>query len=216
MNRFEYWILESAIEIRWPLSDLARDDHCLAMNRKTDHGMNFDQLFAVLRTLFDNGFLAGQEVPARNMEDRHEEELPDIEGFVPNDNELLDALRGVRRIDFQLTKKGGAVWESVSKPNWDQFVNFVDIGKLISRCRDTLEEYTAMIRDWPSAQHINHQIENIQPCQVTYWKSFPEGYLLTFAPPEYESRMPPDEEERQKYHAWFIRVREGWYSNPFE
>lgn len=216
MNRFEYWILESAIEIRWPLSDLARDDHCLAMNRKTDHGMNFDQLFAVLRTLFDSGYLAGWKVPARNMEDRYEEELPNIEVFVPNDNELLDALRGVRRIDFELTEKGGAVWESVSRPNWDHFVADVDMGKLISRCRDTLEEYTAMMRDWPSAKNIYYHIEKIQPCQVTYWKSFPEGYLLTFNPPESEITLTPDLRENQAYHAWFKRVRSGWYTNPFE
>ena len=212
MDQSEYWILESAIEIKWPLSDLARSDHQKAMNRKTDHGMDYAQLFAVLRMLFEKGYLIGLGVLTQEMG----QEDPDIEFFVPNEIEMSDALRGARRIDFCLTEKGGAAWEAASRPNWDYFVNYYDMGKLISRCRDTLEEYTAMIREWPSAKDISHRIENVQPCQVTYWKEFPNGYSLTFVPPESEAMLSPDKRENPEYHAWFNRVRSGWYTNPFE
>lgn len=215
MNASEYWILEAAVEAWWPLWIVAHWDHSATMNRK-NHGMSFEQLFTVFRGLFDLSYLIGERWLTGEIQNEDTNEPSDTEFFVPNDDELLVGLRGVKRIDYRLTVNGGAAWEAASKPNWNQYVASLGTGKYASRNRDILEEYARMTRGWPSAEHVDYRIEEQRPFQATYWKTFSVGYLLEFIPPENETRFDPDRGEDSQWREWFTRVRSGWYTNPFE
>ncbi len=114
-TRGEYWLLETAVESRFPVSVLTANNLEEILN-KTGHGLTRDALIETLHRLIVSGLISIE----------HE-----VDGVISTHQHIERALNEPRRISrvgerkrtrYGLTQEGGAQWEAFAAPNWEQYI----------------------------------------------------------------------------------------------
>ena len=129
-------------------------------------------------------------------------------------------------------QKGGGVWETLSRPNWDLFdwdsygLDPND-GEITSTSRKLTEEFLRVRHQQSFSEDLlvpeSVKWEILTPWQATYWKELPEGHRVSFLyerNPEWEKNIDsfsPDPEfiKQDRQHSEFRRRRMQWYQ-PYE
>jgi hypothetical protein len=237
ITKNEYWILDVVREIDWySISQLASRHPDLSLDRDP-HGMSRDELKETLRALFEQGYLIATRsiripIPGSiDPETGEEDWVGGSEDFVPNADDIRDALRG-KFNHVRLTAQGGAVWEAVARPDWSKYSTWeyggpadndaqgVDVEEICAANRDLLEKYIARLPAWTEGLGVEYKLETLNPWQATYWKTLPIGYRVRVVIPRsntaaYLSRQRED----PVYQSWnneYVRLWNEWYTNPFK
>ena len=208
----EFWLLDSVLEMRHPLSMLTSEQVESWFGRPA-HGMTRDELLGLLGELFARGDLCA------STDERGD--------FVPAEAELAAALDGGADADYGLTEAGGARWEALARPDWNRFMDEVygddSAGAITGRalggqyageitCADRvhLDQYLQGVVYNGFLPHPETvQVETLTPWQALYWKVLPVGERVTFQC----LRVKPVAEE--EVPAWF-REMKIWYKRPDE
>jgi hypothetical protein len=182
MTSSEYWLLDSVVEQRHPLSLLAMENVDAILDRPS-HGMERGALIEQLAQLFGAGVLIATN------ETRGE--------FAPMPDEIAAVFEGALDADYGLTAKGGQLWEEVSSPDWNRFVdgvfgesneagefegtNHERVGEFV--CAD-LENLLRFIESLPFKGIAPHppslKWDELRPWQALYWKQLPSGHRARF------------------------------------
>lgn len=180
-SRGEYWILESMVDIRYPLRHLALSANEIEeIFNKPSHGMGPDDLKDTLESLFQQGlikvFLSEVEIGTRLSR-----------------AQIVAALGETQRKTWcGLTDQGGAQWEAFAMPDWAAYVHFGserelapgspwEVGTVVSATRDVVEQYLDAL------PHLGYtiQMSSLQwsptgPWYPTYWKCLAVGHQARF------------------------------------
>jgi hypothetical protein len=179
VTQAEYWLLDLVVRLPHPIRILTAENLCEAVNKPTSHGLDRASLLEILLELFGQGDLVATR---------------DAGSFVPLRAEIEYALlqREDRRhrIYFELTPRGGARWESVSKPRWTSFVD-VELGHgsgsndgfVTASSRELVESYLELYRHPASGDQLvvgNERWTTVAPWHATYWKDLSSGCRADF------------------------------------
>jgi len=198
LQKAEYWILESVVEAGRMLPTLRPDAVEEAFNRK-GHGLSDVQLLETLYGLFLQGYLSAEH--------SYRSQNPSREKFVPSHDQLQSILEEWQQVWYDLTPKGGAVWERLSRPNWQRFIH--------SSTHATEPQCTVYCANRQRIEDFlgrNDVVENVlqetvwwerkEPWKVTNWKTLAYGYEVYF---EYRDSDDP---------LW-IEPPMYWYTKPW-
>lgn len=209
ISKSEYWILDSVLNRRYPLSLLLSPNAGLHFN-KPDHDLSRADLLQVLQKLFKQGSIAGGIQPYSSWRNA---------AVTPNPQQIEAGLDGDMQFDFGLTPKGGELWEQVSNPSWKHFINqSYDGAERLGRltCNDglklaevlTMQPYFGYVpMEW------SEEWEKLEPWSATYWKDLPVGYSVQFRYELIDTNY-MDYKTRDRIRQW-SRSHDHWYSNPF-
>lgn len=216
LTRAEYWLLETAVEGGIPLQFLDPDGYSAKftiehMFNKPGHGLDRLQLLDCLDGLFAAGLVEGEFSRAGAA-------------VVPSKDVIRQAIveklpHTVPRLCYQLTPRGGKVWEAFAAPRWDRYLS--EESDPDSRtgwitCQDRfhlrrhLDERQFVILD-RIITHDTIQIEEIGPWEATYWKRLPHGYRARFQWTEAAEQFMPKTPLEQLVFGGFCEDRDGWY-----
>lgn len=219
MNKSEYWFLDAAIRLKIPFHWLSADNVDEILNRP-HHNLSRSELPVVLERMFERGDLF---LEYRN----HSEQRSRTRAPSRSEIEAALYMSHTERIDqaeqvfYGVTALGGALWETLSHPQWDDF--FLEgygidpyEGEMSASTRSLIEERLALI---PYDSFIKAIVPEsvrwsvLQPWEATYWKQLPIGYRIEFtylplSEAETLARStPPDHVQ-----AWYQRVSR-WYTS---
>jgi hypothetical protein len=125
-----YWLLDSVVEFELPLDLLVSSVLEETLNRR-GHGLPYEALIVALHELFEDGDLFAQHMSNFLSRTRAIKEpttgkpiprKPIGEQFSPTRLEIEVGLRGEIPINYGLTLQGGAKWEEISQPRWEQYL----------------------------------------------------------------------------------------------
>ena len=152
-------------------------------------------------------------------------EMPE-ERYAHRDRRADPQAAMIPRVQFALTESGGALWENLAKPDWDQFYGELtdyESGEMFSPDLTLL-----MARMGWSSELLGDRTIDIQSIEfeehsdypVLYWKKLPHVYRATFKCYRSEPRWPrrPNFEFRPA-PAWFEswrRTTYRFYTQPWE
>jgi hypothetical protein len=209
MDKTEYWLLDSAVELRHPLKSLASEDVELSHNRRS-HGLGVAALTDLLHRLFEDGWLLAERRGGP----------PPLGAFVPTRPEIEAALAGEQCIYYGLSAQGGARWEAVSKPDWERYVSASfgtspNEGEIIAARRQSVERYDSLPA-YPSGVSVtdgSRRWDVLKPWPATYWKTLPAGHRLRFrytwdAEAPAKEIPPPAAEAYDLLGKWYQRYAE--------
>jgi hypothetical protein len=204
----EYWILTSAVRIKYAIAWLVEPDIEITYNRRS-HGMTVEETANTLTGLFERGLL---EVERRS---------PAADGCVRGRlscDEVLPALRGKPgRMHYVLTNEGGAAWEAFAQPAWDWYIGHErDEDRWIVTCtdRNLLARYlyaTAWLERTPEIRAA--VVEEIGAWAATYWKTLPRGFRVSYPAVDEEPPVFTRTDEWLQWNTMFqgtCAMRQGW------
>ena len=222
MNKIEYWFLDAAIRLKIPFSWLSASNVDELLNRP-HHGLSMSELPEVLERMFERGDLFLEYT--NHDEQRRRTQVPsrsEIEAalYISRDQWIEQS----EQVFYGVTGLGGALWETLSHPQWDHFydegygTNPYE-GEMTASTGGLIEEWLALVPYDLSIKAIvpeSLRWSVLQPWEATYWKRLPVGYHIEF------TYLPLTEEERlersislDKVNAWHQRVSR-WYTSYLE
>ena len=193
-TRGEYWMLETAVEHRLPVSVLTASNLEEILN-KTGHRLTRDALIETLYRLITSGLISVE----------HE-----VDGMISTHQHIERALNEPRRIPrvgerkrtrYGLTQEGGAQWEAFAAPDWQNYiagsVQLPDEGEyemweLIcgnknwrSADKDRskwLKRYIESMCFYSQKEVFSESVEwdYVTPWDATYWKQLEGGHRVRF------------------------------------
>jgi hypothetical protein len=213
MNEAIYRILDFVHSGRWSLSILACDNVAEIVNRRKGHELTHTALVETLHEAYYDGWIT-----ARRYLNSDREESIDIE---LNPLNIEKGLTNEFNIYYGLSALGGAEWEALSKPQWENYIDCsIQNSNLTIRSSNRYNiqfEIDALPYIWQEIAILNTaEWEQLTSWQVTYWKTLPNGWqfkcqTVSSDDSKYEflSNMPP-ELRAFKDKVW------NWYTNPFD
>lgn len=169
ISKEHWWILNSVLEVKYPLDCLADAPELLERNFNRDgHGLSRDQLRGVLGDLFGNGLLKA---------------IAEHDEVEPTSELIENGLSANAIVYYCLTPAGGAVWEDLAHASWNCYLQVEggdepNLERLASSNQDLCKRY---YRSANHAQSVDEPpITMIAPWNATYWKSLPVGYVMEF------------------------------------
>ena len=186
MNKIEYWFLDAPIRLKIPFHWLSASNVDEMLNRPHHH-LSRSELLVVLERMFERGDLF---LEYRNRsEQSYRIQVPsrsEIEAalYLPHDQWMDQS----EHVFYGVTGRGGALWETLSHPQWDHFydegygINPYE-GEMTASTRGLIEEWLALVPYDPSIKAIvpeSLRWSVLQPWQATYWKQLPIGYHIAF------------------------------------
>ena len=200
MSAASFWILDAVATDKWPLDYLKENVVEQAFNRE-GHGLTDHELFQLLCQLFTEGFLFADRV--------FDFQTWANELLIPGITELQRIFSGQDWVWYGLTEKGSAFWETVTQPNWQNYIfsGLAADGQccVASGGRQILQSYLfkpdVQCCVAPGTLHI----ETVADWKATYWKTLPTGYTACFV-------VPTDKVEDFP----FAESADDWYTNPCE
>ena len=187
-TRGEYWILETAVEGRFPVADLMDNDIEVTLNKK-GHGLTRPALLETLHRLIASGLISAEN---------------EVDGVISTHQQIERALNEpIRRIPrvgerkrtyYRLTPEGGTQWEAFAAPDWQKYIYTSlhlpdaphDSDQIIrvAICADKamLESYFKS-KCFYDAKHVSLGTEEwdyIAPWDVTYWKQLEGAHRVRF------------------------------------
>lgn len=125
-------------------------------------------------------------------------------------------------ICYGLTAKGGALWESITSPNWDLYIS-----GFATTLDDNSEGTWKCITEGSDRALIERCIDesgfatpvdpaavvwtDFSPWQATYWKTLPHGYRA-----EYIGKNVPPEESSLREACGMLTGAPEWYTSPLK
>ena len=124
-TRGEYWLLETAVEFKFPVCGLIDSDFELSLNKK-GHGLTRDALVETLHRLIAWGLISAEN-----------------EGDAPiSTHQQIERALNESHTYYGLTPEGGAHWEAFAAPDWQKYIE--DNGlQLPDECEKWLDAYIA-------------------------------------------------------------------------
>ena len=180
LTRGEYWLLETAVEMKIPLRFLHPKTCSIEeLFNKPGHGLNQAQLVATLVELRDAGLIDVSDGSSQRQSP-------------PTEAQVVAAInsgdRGHGSLLYELTQQGAIAWEAFAAPDWNQLIGEeydIDTAEVTSANRARLEtylDYLGLI--YPAFQvqidGSSARIQELTPWQATYWKTLPKGFSATF------------------------------------
>jgi hypothetical protein len=200
MHKNEYWFLNAVVRDALPLRILESENLEVIINGN-GHGLGHSALISVLQHLFQSGLLSAMETHRA--------------GFTPTSSDIEAGLKGVRNIYFYLTAQGGALWESLSQPNWDRFIEGStcfepEEVEVICPSKHLAEEYFSLA-PFPVVPIAGGETWDIVcPWEATYWKTLPAAHRIKCP---YRDESPPHMNRAQMEQLCRLYT---WYVHPFE
>jgi hypothetical protein len=178
--------------------------YCTPFNLSTDQSVN------VLQGLFESGLLLGirgsdsYEVELAYQNSPHKPTMEEMisKSFIPSHKEIRKALmqeedENGNELYYFLTQKGGELWESVFKPNWELYltrrsrdsesssrdiIHVIDCKNLIIGRKLILVDSLLSLDEENSFRPIpnTEEVEIITPWQTLYWQTLPVGYSISY------------------------------------
>lgn len=219
IDKVDYWFLDSVIRSSHELHWIIPYDRDFTTHRdRTPGTLTTNQIVEVMYRLFQDGFLSAITPTDYQLLDS---ELIDnllAKSFSPSRQEIKIALYREENVSgdsslepefeendliYFVTKQGGARWESVSQPKWNQYFRgsrewetiYQEIWDLyISRksriiCgadREIIKKILSIERLLEHPQFIRYPIagteiwQTFTPWYPVYWKTLPCGYLVSY------------------------------------
>ncbi|OYD91373.1 hypothetical protein CDG77_15680 [Nostoc sp. 'Peltigera membranacea cyanobiont' 213] len=206
MNQTEYLILEFAIKFSPTLTQVAQEENLF-----------YSDVVNAAHHLFQNGDILA------SLYSREDPEKEEISNVVLTCDEIKANLNGELPADYYLTPQGGAKWEELAHPNWNQFVRMFfsdNSGEIIGNQRQMIETLLA-IDCFMDHKHIpgSEVWEVFEPWEATYWKTLEKGYSVCYQQ-EYsysyldETYTPIDWlESYEQASRWYGKMTK-WYTVP--
>ena len=206
MNQLEYIILDSAVRY-----------HENFRNILFDWRLPCAEVAISANRLFQNG-----DILAVVLND----DGNDILDVVLTMPEIQAYLEGKLRTSYYLTPQGGARWEAVANPNWNQYLRWLhgwscdEESSITSSDRQLVEqileasEYVVGKAPIPDTETW----EPIEPWQVTYWKTLPLAYSVRYRTRKRDWEVSPDTpreliEKKKQVERWYYEIKQ-WYVEP--
>jgi len=216
----EYWILDVAVDRIPPIRTLNELEAEEEYGYRKGHGLDRTALVEVLNNLFDEWYI--QALVERQVTHGSVSMCLDnlIQIDVPSKSEIAEILDGDGTICYCMTQLGAAIWETMSKPNWDLYAygglcfdplefettgGFSELeGNAANRqCLEGLLEKEDFVRHIVP-ESISWVRES--PWNALYWKTLPESWTLRFKTRGVLSGESSD----------LLVANNNWYTNPFE
>jgi hypothetical protein len=251
IDKLDYWFLDIALERFVGINDVVPDRQgFLSINRRPLN-INLITMAGILDKLFKQEYL----IAFKPYGTTGGSNSTNPAKFIPNKDEILQGLQigstpeiieysdgTVEKygnpFNFQLTPKGGAIWESVSYPQWElyfdsRYTKFGIEGNelLIESVNKNLIEKIISIKYLLHNGGIHNEPipgkerwEIISPFNSPYWKTSPSGYRVCYE--VLVSEIDPDSEDlhksqefitqRNEARAWYENICSNWYTNYFK
>ena len=177
IDRRSFWFLDAVVEYGENLAVLASPGIELTLNRRT-HRLEVRELAPMLASLCEAGLIR-----VKHMEtDALARTLPEIESAF-----AMSSCKPGRYSGFwyHLTPEGGAVWESLTRPDWSRYCTGAwEPGQscLEAGSRERLEEELT----WQAADPWSVRVPGsdewtvLRPWEATYWKTLPVGFEVRY------------------------------------
>lgn len=167
MNQTEYLILEFAVEFYPTLTQVAQEENLF-----------YSEVVNAAHHLFQNGDILAS---LYSGEDPGEEGIYNV---VLTFDEIQANLNGEVLADYYLTPQGGAKWEALAHPNWNQFVTIFfsdNSGEIIGTQRQIVETLLAIDCFMDHKNIPGSEVwEVLEPWEATYWKTLKKGYSVCY------------------------------------
>jgi hypothetical protein len=220
MKKTDYWFLDLAIEIPTSFSLIIPYDRSEVLDiYRTPLDLTLDQIIETMHRLFQDGYLLA--ITPMNLSSLDTPLISNLsaKGFTPSRRLIKSAFQQEENLcteedlyqEFRdgdlfyfLTEKGGKLWETVSKPKWNQFfrrgsLEWEFMPKFIQNQSPHLNNDTI----WCADRDIGTQIikiehlldypeyvpypivgtekwETITPWHPTYWKTLSSGFAVNY------------------------------------
>jgi len=212
----EWWILNSAALIKFPLTFIVDPELWVHYNRRM-HGLEPSIILDALEGLFAEGLLEAEQWTSQDVE-IHLGSLSRDEIRQALDPETKGELW---RAQYCLTAKGGAAWEAFARPYWEQFLleeGRVEEDSMIwnvtAADRKWLEYYRSLLStDNKNEVPATSSIVEIGPWSPTYWKSLPRGFRIHYRETDETEPYAYSVEEANKKQLLFsglCSMRDSW------
>jgi hypothetical protein len=255
MEKIHYWFVERAnikphmVALITPYDRY--DTPRTKINLNDDpFNLNTQQSIDILMDLFKQEFLLGiKSGDLYNLDENsinlpHQPQINKLlsKSFIPSREEVRKAIEGEevdklqldcfsgRRLFYFLTPKGGELWESVFKPNWDWYFTRWSTGdsSVINCTSSNIIEKLLSIQHLLSYHREKYSRylvpdteiwQTLTPWQALYWKNLPTGYSISYQTEliEIDERINKSQEfreERRKADEWF-RYVQNWYQKDY-
>ncbi|HEX5136395.1 MAG TPA: hypothetical protein VFY93_05455 [Planctomycetota bacterium] len=217
----QYGLLDCVVERRFPLAFLVSGNLAERINRQA-HGAEPAALVAALACLFRRSLIVAKRGPGVS---------PDLvlhagEVELAFDDDLEAGCDAWTY--YGLTARGGEVWEDLSSPRWDRYVEY---GRSYLEEGMGMDEITGMDPDLVERCHGHvrrmyleggvdpHGMtrSEFRPWIAFYWKLLPHAYRLAYFVRD-ELRDPAWATPRKPFAAdpEFVTGGPPWYARPFD
>ena len=181
LDRGEYWLLTNAVEYGLPLRVLTlpewpQDDPYTAtidiVLNKRGHGLDRYELARTLYRLSERGWIAlsrdfRRQIPAYPGQSEMQRIL--------DEKGLFD-----EGVYYKLTARGGEIWESFARPEWDRYISRNDesdedptISEVIGFSEKSLKRYMASIAHETPIEAGSEIYDELRSWHATYWRRCP-------------------------------------------
>ncbi|MFM9267044.1 hypothetical protein [Tychonema sp. BBK16] len=210
IHRIEYLILSSVIQHHENLRNLA-----------SDWRLSHTEVVVAADRLFQKGYIKAR---FRTEDEKF------IEDITLNRSQIQTHLDGKFNTFYYLTPEGGACWESLAHPNWNNYQQWYlgsetkETGLFESRitcCSRQIIEKTINLSQYLQSQTILLETcvwEEIECWKVMYWKTLPKACKVTYQYRHFEWSISPNtpqewiDKDRQA-NQWYSKILH-WYTKP--
>ena len=192
-TRGEYWLLDTVVEFRFPISSLMADNLEENLNKK-GHGLTRDTLIETLHRLIAWGLIS-----AKSEVDAPISTHPQVERALDEPRWRIGSSVDRRTITrYELTQEGGAHWEAFAAPDWQRYIytslHLPDdpdpsdpvIREVMCADKGLLERYfnSKCFYDADDVSLATVEWDYIAPWDVTYWKQLEGAHRVRFHSPD--------------------------------
>lgn len=192
-----------------------------------DWGIPSSLVAIAARRLFENGdILANVATGDITFPYNREESTQKIDlttGIALTMSEIEANLMGKLEVKYYLTPQGGANWETIARPNWQQYLKWSSVpgsteSTIIAQDREAISQLLQFNPYLEGKEHIPETViwELLEPWEATYWKTLPHASKVSYqiqAVDNSVSASPEFSKESEKAYKWYGEVRE-WYNKP--
>ncbi|RKG54109.1 hypothetical protein D7X30_29415 [Corallococcus sp. AB011P] len=206
IDRRSFWFLDAVVELRENLAVLGSPNIEVITNRRP-HGLEARELAPMLASLCEAGLIRVKH----SETDALARTLPEIESALAMSSCAPGRYSGFW---YGLTPEGGAVWESLTRPDWSRYSKGWSDGD--EHCfeaggHELAGEEFAREASRPSRVLVPGSAvwTVMRPWSATYWKTVPVGFQVRY-------RSTRGKWDRVAEGIWEKRhpVQRPWYEQP--
>ena len=183
MTYLETWLLHSVHKYEQHLRALSYEDMWdqAAYFNDTIPASSLGEIADTLLSLFESGLMEFGEDNGGDLANT----------TLTSEQEILDVINSRRDIRYLLTQAGGALWEKLFSPRWDEFIGgcistisrdpYIGNYELIGVSKLLCEERIKFMESWQGLLVIDGSVSvaEIRNWDATYWKTLPAAHVVT-------------------------------------